>query len=109
MKLFKDENGEYVKFNHGKYYTSKEAKEYYNKLNSFHDVNYYETSANETSSTIGFDCENEYEKTIRLLPLKNDNKYKNKNIEFGILTVNLENVLNFDGLPYYTEKKVINF
>ncbi len=104
MSLFKDEDGDYVKINHGKHYTRKEAKEYHEKLNHFHSVNYYEDIPNDGLTNMGFESESKYEKIVRLLPLKSEHKYKQNRLELALITVDLENVLDLDGTQYYKDK-----
>lgn len=99
--IFKDKDNLPLNLNIDDFKTKEEAKKYFNKLSKNYDVNYYECKTNDDFTNVGFDMKNEIEKVIRIIPLKNENKYKNEDLELAFISVNLSNVLNYNGSKFY--------
>ncbi|MFI3261071.1 MAG: recombinase family protein [bacterium] len=99
--VFKDKDNLPLNLNLNDFKTKEEVKKYFNKLSKNYDVNYYECKTNEDFTNIGFDMKNEIEKVIRIIPLKNENKYKNEDLELAFISINLSNVLNYNGSKFY--------
>ena len=93
LYLFKDNNDNCIPVSHNGFKTKTQAKEYVDKLKKMYDVNYYEITADENLKNISFESINEIEKIIRIIPLRDNKKYKNDNLELGIITINLSDVI----------------
>ncbi len=66
-----------------------------------YDVNYYEVVPSDDFTSLSFSPKNEVEKIIRVIPIKNCDKFKNNKIEFGIITINLSTIKGIDRTPLY--------
>ena len=66
-----------------------------------YDVNYYEVKPNKDFTNLSFTPKNDIEKTVRIIPIKDNDKFKNKQLELGIITINLSNIKDADGSQLY--------
>ena len=66
-----------------------------------YDVNYYEVIPNDDFTNLSFSPKNEIEKIIRVIPIKDNDKFKNNKVELGIITINLSNIKGINGTPLY--------
>ena len=105
INLFVDEYKDPIPTSFQGFKTRKQAKEYFNKLKELYDVNYYEIIPNDNFDNLYFDSNNDIEKIIRIIPIQ-DNKFNKDKLEFGVITVNLSNILNEKGEQIY--KGIIN-
>ena len=105
INLFVDEYKDPIPTSFKGFKTRKQAKEYFNKLKELYDVNYYEIIPNDNFDNMYFDSNNDIEKIIRIIPIQ-DNKFNKDKLEFGVITVNLSNILNEKGEQIY--KGIIN-
>jgi len=91
--------------------TSEQAKEYFEKLKSTlgseYNLYYYEINANHDLSNLYIDVNNEIEKIIRLIAIEDNKKYKNDDIKFGVITIDLSDIKTKDGQQIY--KDIFNF
>ena len=44
---------------------------------------------------------NDIEKIIRIIPIKDNDKFKSNKLELGIITINLSNIISPDGTQLY--------
>lgn len=51
--------------------------------------------------SLNFTQNNDIEKIIRIIPIRDNDKFKNNKLELGIITLNLSNVKGIDGTPLY--------
>lgn len=74
--------------------TSEEAEKYVEKLRQFHNVNYYETVFDDDLAGVEFEGKDDYEKIVRLIPLKDKKKFKDKEFKFhiGVITIDVSKV-----------------
>ncbi len=56
------------------------------------DVNYYEVIPNKYFTNLSFTPKNDIEKIIRIIPIKDDDKFKNSQLKLGVITINLSNI-----------------
>lgn len=91
--------------------TSEQAKEYFEKLKSTlgseYNLYYYEINADNDLSNLYIDINNEIEKIIRLIAIEDNTKYKNDDIKFCIITIDLSDVKTKNGQQIY--KNIFNF
>ena len=66
-----------------------------------YDVNYYEVIPNEYFTNLSFKPNNDIEKIIRIIPIKDNDRFKSNQLELGIITINLSNIKGIDGTPLY--------
>lgn len=57
-----------------------------------YDVNYYEVIPNKYFTNLSFTPKNDIEKIIRIMPIKDDDKFKNSQLKLGVITINLSNI-----------------
>ena len=75
---------------------------YVNKLKEMYDViNYYEIIPNEDFTNLSFKPNSNIEKIIRIIPIKDNDRFKNNQLELGIITINLSNIRSQDGTQLY--------
>ena len=92
INLFIDEDGTPIPINKTNKKTFDEANAYVDKLRTFYDVNYYETEFNEEKRGVDILMQNESEKIIRLIALKND-KFNNLNkLHLGVISLDVSEV-----------------
>ena len=103
MSLFVDKNANPIPVQCGSLKTRKEAKEYVDKLKKYYDINFYEITPTEDLKDLSFESKNDIEKIIRIIPLKNENSYKQENLNLGVITLNLTNVINESNKIFYNE------
>lgn len=105
FRLFEDDYGYSISMNAEKK-TKKEAKNYFDKLckvlGSDYKLQYYEVEVEDVKN-ITISSEIEIEKIIRIILLENENKYKEDNLELGIITTDLTNVVAPNGKQVYKE------
>ena len=66
-----------------------------------YDVNYYEVIPNKYFTNLSFTPKNDIEKIIRIIPIKDDDKFKNSQLKLGVITINLSNIRSSDGTLLY--------
>ena len=66
-----------------------------------YDVNYYEVIPNKYFTNLSFTPKNDIEKIIRIIPIKDDDKFKNSQLKPGVITINLSNIRSSDGTLLY--------
>jgi len=85
--------------------TSEQANNYFNKLvetlGSEYKLNYYEIETNDDLTDLGFDAKNEIEKIIRVIAINDSKKFKDDNLKFGIITVDLTDIIAPNGEQLY--------
>ena len=95
--IFEDDSGSKIAMNHeGK--TSKEAEEYFNKLqdtikNDKLKLNYYEIEADDKLENVGFIPNGDYEKVLRLIVLSDSKRYNDKTLRLGVITLDMESAI----------------
>ena len=72
-----------------------------NKLKEIYDVNYYEVMPNKNFTNLSFMPKNDIEKIIRIIPIKDNDKFKSNKLELGVITINLSNIRSTDGTQLY--------
>ena len=78
-----------------------EIENYVNKLKEMYDVNYYEVKPNKDFTNLSFTPKNDIEKIIRIIPIKDNDKFKSNKLELGVITINLSNIRSTDGTQLY--------
>ncbi len=78
-----------------------EIENYVNKLKEMYDVNYYEVIPNKDFTNLSFTPKNDIEKIIRIIPIKDNDKFKSNKLELGVITINLSNIRSTDGTQLY--------
>ena len=78
-----------------------EIENYVNKLKEMYDVNYYEVIPNKDFTNLSFTPKNDIEKIIRIIPIKDNDKFKSIKLKLGIITINLSNIKGINGTPLY--------
>ena len=71
------------------------------KLKEMYDVNYYEIKPNKDFTNLSFTPKNDIEKIIRIIPIKDNDKFKNNKLELEVITINLSNIRSTDGTQLY--------
>ena len=66
-----------------------------------YDVNYYEVVPNDYFTSLSFSPKNEVEKIIRVILIRDNDKFKSVQLKLGIITINLANIKGKDGTPLY--------
>ena len=74
-----------------------EIENYVNKLKEMYDVNYYEVKPNKDFTNLSFTPKNDIEKIIRIIFIKDNNKFKSNRV----ITINLSNIRSSDGTQLY--------
>ena len=72
-----------------------------NKLKEMYDINYYEIKPNKDFTNLSFTPKNDIERIIRIIPIKDNDKFKSNKLELGIITINLSNIRSSDGTQLY--------
>ena len=90
IHIFEDSNNNSIPIQVDGFKTKEEANLYKNKLKTFYNINYNEVEINEELEG-SFNATSKDEKIIRLIPLKNEEKYKENKLKFGVISVNLAN------------------
>lgn len=90
IHIFEDSNNNSIPIQVNGFKTKEEANDYKNKLKLFYNINYNEVEINEELEG-SFNATSKDEKIIRLIPLKNEEKYKENKLKFGVISVNLAN------------------
>ena len=62
-----------------------------------YDVNYYEVISNKDFTNLSFTPKNEIEKIIRIILIKDNDKFKSNKLELGIITINLSSLRSTKG------------
>ena len=88
IHIFEDSNNNSIPIQVNGFKTKEEANLYKNKLKTFYNINYNEVEINEELEG-SFNATSKDEKIIRLIPLKNEEKYKESKLKFGVISVNL--------------------
>ena len=57
-----------------------------------YDVNYYKVIPNKEFINLSFTPKHIIEKIIRIIPIKDNDKFKSNKLELGIITINLSNI-----------------
>ncbi len=106
FKIFEDNYGYLLNMNK-ELKTKKEANNYFEKLKATlgndYNLNYYEVDTDDDLKDVHFYSNNDMEKIIRLIALKNDKPFGNKNLKLGIITIDLGNVLDKNGKLLYED------
>ena len=71
------------------------------KLKEMYDVNYYEVKPNKDFTNLSFTPKNDIEKIIRIIPIKDNDKFKSNKLELEVITINLSNIRSTDGTQLY--------
>ena len=90
IHIFEDSNNNSIPIQVNGFKTKEEATIYKNKLKLFYNINYNEVEINEELEG-RFNATSKDEKIIRLIPLKNEEKYKENKLKFGVISVSLSN------------------
>lgn len=102
LDFFVDDYGYRLPMNH-EIKTESESKKYFEKLcntlGNDYRLSYYTVDTDDDLKDTVIEVENNLEKIIRLIPIKN----KNKNLRLGVITVDLSNVKDKDGKQVYIE------
>ena len=97
LPVFIDEDKLPIPTSHNGFRTRIEIENYVNKLKEMYDVNYYEVIPNEYFTNLSFKPNNDIEKILRIIPIKDNDIFKSNQLELGIITINLSN----SGTPLY--------
>ena len=81
-----------IPVSHNGFRTRIEIENYVNNLKEMYDVNYYEVIPNKDFTNLSFTLKNDIEKIIRIIPIKDGDKFKNSQLKFGVITINLSNI-----------------
>ena len=111
LYLFTDSDGFNVPMASQGLKTEEEAREYFVKLREMYDVNYYVVKPDFEKNDICFTPKEDIEKIIRLIPIYDKKSFKKTIKEFGIITVNLSNVVDNSGNQLYKnafKKELVN-
>ena len=86
--------------------TEENAYKYYEKLcntlGSDYRLNYYLLDTDDDFKELSFDSKYEIEKIIRIIIIR-DEKFRNKNLKLGIITIDLSDVRDKDGKQIYKD------
>ena len=86
--------------------TEENAYKYFEKLcntlGSDYRLNYYLLDTDDDFKELSFDSKYEIEKIIRIIIIR-DEKFRNKNLKLGIITIDLSNVRDKDGKQIYKD------
>ena len=74
--MFMDEDKFPIPVAHNGFRTRIEIENYVNKLKEMYDVNYYEVIPNKDFTNLSFTPKNDIEKIIRIIPIKDNHKFK---------------------------------
>ena len=99
--MFMDEDKFPIPVAHNGFRTRIEIENYVNKLKEMYDVNYYEVKPNKDFTNLSFTPKNDIEKIIRIIPIKDNDKFKSNKLELGVITINLSNIRSTDGTQLY--------
>ena len=99
--MFMDEDKFPIPVAHNGFRTRIEIENYVNKLKEMYDVNYYEVIPNKDFTNLSFTPKNDIEKIIRIIPIKDNDKFKSNKLELGVITINLSNIRSTDGTQLY--------
>ena len=100
--MFMDENKFPIPVAHNCFRTRIEIENYVNKLKEMYDVNYYEVKPNKDFTNLSFTSKNDIEKIIiRIIFIKDNDKFKSNKLELGVITINLSNIRSSDGTQLY--------
>ena len=99
--MFMDENKFPIPVAHNGFRTRIEIENYVNKLKEMYDINYYEIKPNKDFTNLSFTPKNDIERIIRIIPIKDNDKFKSNKLELGIITINLSNIRSSDGTQLY--------
>ena len=72
-----------------------------NKLKEMYDINYYEVIPNKDFTNLSFMPKNDIEKIIRIIPIKDNDKYKSNKLKLRVITINLSNIRSTEGTQLY--------
>ena len=101
---FEDDYGYKLPMNH-EVKTKANAKKYFKKLCSTlgkdYKLQYYEIETDDDLKDISFKSDIEIEKIIRLIVLEDDSKFKNKNLQLGVITIDLTDIVGPNGKQVY--------
>ena len=60
-----------------------------------------EVKPNKDFTNLSFTPKNDIEKIIRIIPIKDNDKFKSNKLELGVITINLSNIRSTDGTQLY--------
>ena len=60
-----------------------------------------EVKPNKDFTNLSFIPKNDIEKIIRIIPIKDNDKFKSNKLELGVITINLSNIRSTDGTQLY--------
>ena len=104
LNWFEDDYGYKIQMNH-EIKTRANAKKYFEKLCSTlvkeYKLQYYEIETDDDLKDISFKSDIEIEKIIRLIVLEDDSKFKNKNLQLGVITIDLTDIVGPNGKQVY--------
>lgn len=66
-----------------------------------YNLNYYIMETDKDLSDFSFDTHNEIEKIIRIIAISDKDKFKEKDLKFGAITIDLSNVYDKNGKQLY--------
>ena len=72
-----------------------------NKLKEMYDINYYEVIPNKDFTNLSFMPKNDIEKIIRIIIIKDNDKYKSNKLKLRVITINLSNIRSTEGTQLY--------
>ena len=78
-----------------------EIENYVNNFKEMYDINYYEVIPNKDFTNLAFTPKNDIEKIIRIIPIKDNDKFKSNKLELGVITINLSNIRSTYGTQLY--------
>ena len=99
--MFMDEDKFSIPVAHNGFSTRIEIENYVNKLKEMYDVNYYEVKPNKDFTNLSFTPKNDIEKIIRIISIKDNDKYKSNKLKLGVITINLSNIKSTEGTQLY--------
>jgi len=99
--MFMDEDKFSIPVAHNGFRTRIEIENYVNKLKEMYDVNYYEVKTNKDFTNLSFTPKNDIEKIIRIIPIKDNDKFKSNKLELRVITINLSNIRSTEGTQLY--------
>ena len=99
--MFIDEDKLSIPIAHNGFRTRIEIEKYVNKLREMYDINYYEIISNEDFTNLSFKPNSNIEKIIRIIPIKDNDRFKSNQLELGVITIDLSNIKGIGGTPLY--------
>mgnify|MGYP004616072159 CR=1 FL=1 len=103
--MFMDEDKIPIPVAHNGFRNRIEIENYVNKLKEMYDINYYEVIPNKNFTNLSFTPKNDIEKIIRIIPIKDNDKFKSNQFKLAIITIKLSDIKGINGTPLYKQIK----